>query len=199
MKKITGFVVLLLLAFVVVPANAQLLRFGVKGGVNISKVHFSDKMLDEVKSSTGFQVGPIMEIGVPYTGFGIETGLLYSQQGFESENESYNSDYLDIPLLLKWKMNLPLVPIVPYLAFGPDFAFRVGTPKQIKDAFDTKAVSVGLNIGAGVQVIKHLQVGVNYTFGLTDDLAYKDNWVGETGLDTTGKNRTWSITAAILF
>ncbi|MCD7937472.1 MAG: PorT family protein [Tannerellaceae bacterium] len=193
MKKIAGLTLVFLFMLALVPAQAQLLRFGVKGGVNISKVHFNDELWSDVKSSTGFQVGPMMEIGIPFTGFGVETGILYSQKGFEIENESYNSDYLDIPLLLKWKMDLPLVPVAPFVAFGPDFAFRVGTPKELKEFVDTKTFGVGLNIGVGAEVFKHLQVGFNYNFGLTDDAEFIAD------IDNAGKSRTWSITAAILF
>ncbi|MCC8153369.1 MAG: PorT family protein [Tannerellaceae bacterium] len=195
MKKIVGLVLVSIFALLAVPADAQI-RFGVKGGVNISKIHFSgDEYLNDIKSSTGFQVGPMMEIGVPYTGFGIEAALLYSQMGYEWKDKSYSSDYLDIPLLLKWKMNLPLVPVKPYLGFGPDFSFRVGKPKELKEEFDTKGFGVGLNIGAGVEVLKHLQIGFNYNFGLTDDLSSDDVDL----IDFSGKRRNWAITAAILF
>ena len=46
--------------------------------------------------------------------------------------------------------------------------------------------------GAGVELIKHLQVGFNYALGLTDDYSASK-------LELNGKNRGWSITAAILF
>ena len=39
MKKIVGFLMVALLALMALPANAQL-KFGIKGGVNISSVHF---------------------------------------------------------------------------------------------------------------------------------------------------------------
>ena len=56
---------LILLAFVAVmasafaiPANAQL-KFGVKGGVNIASVSFSNDVIDP-SNVTGFQVGPMI-------------------------------------------------------------------------------------------------------------------------------------------
>ena len=45
---------------------------------------------------------------------------------------------------------------------------------------------------SGVELIRHLQVGFNYALGLTDDYSASK-------LDLNGRNRGWSITAAILF
>ena len=44
MKKIVGLVMVALLALMALPANAQL-KFGIKGGVNISSVHFNSDVL----------------------------------------------------------------------------------------------------------------------------------------------------------
>ena len=44
MKKIVGFFMVALLALMALPANAQL-KFGIKGGVNISSVHFNSDVL----------------------------------------------------------------------------------------------------------------------------------------------------------
>ena len=48
-----------LLALMALPANAQL-KFGIKGGVNISSVHFNSDVL-KADNVTGFQVGPMIE------------------------------------------------------------------------------------------------------------------------------------------
>ena len=52
--------------------------------------------------------------------------------------------------------------------------------------------SAGLFFGAGVEVISHLQVGINYGLGLTDNYSAEK-------YDLNAKNRGWSVTAAILF
>ena len=84
---------LILLAFVAVmasafaiPANAQL-KFGVKGGVNIASVSFSNDVIDP-SNVTGFQVGPMIEAMLPVAGFGFDAAVLYSQKGLEFENET---------------------------------------------------------------------------------------------------------------
>ena len=54
MKKIVGFLMVALLALMALPANAQL-KFGIKGGVNISSVHFNSDVL-KADNVTGFQL-----------------------------------------------------------------------------------------------------------------------------------------------
>lgn len=54
------------------------------------------------------------------------------------------------------------------LAVGPYVGFRVGgdklwdIPGSVGDQLKAKSFNAGLNLGAGVELIKHLQVGFNY-------------------------------------
>ncbi|MEG1545185.1 MAG: porin family protein, partial [Tannerellaceae bacterium] len=182
---------------VAVPAKAQI-KFGIKGGVNISSVHFSKEVFN-ADNVTGFQVGPMLEVMVPIAGLGVDAAVLYSQKGLGVGSETVKTDYIDVPVNLKWKFGLPILKV--YVAAGPYVGFRVGgskfwdLPKQIGGQLETKSFSAGLNFGAGVEVVKHLQVGINYGLGLTDN--YSLNLVKE--IITGGKNRGFSVTAAILF
>ena len=63
-----------------------------------------------------------------------------------------------------------------------------------KDNVDRKKTQVGLNLGVGVKLIKHLQVGVNYQFPMGDSFKWK-----EVGHAIGAKNKTWQISAAYLF
>ena len=107
----------------------------------------------------------------------------------KSEKDIKN-DYIDVPVNLKWKFGLPIVK--GYLSAGPYVGFRVGgdkfwdIPGSVGDQLKAKSFNAGLNLGAGVELIKHLQVG------LTDDYSASK-------FELNGKNRGWSITAAILF
>ena len=56
------------------PAQAQVIKFGVKGGVNLSKLKF-EGMKD---NSTGVFFGPMAEITIPVIGLGVDGALLYS-------------------------------------------------------------------------------------------------------------------------
>lgn len=103
----------------------------------------------------------------------------------KSEKDIKN-DYIDVPVNLKWKFGLPI--IKGYLAAGPYVGFRVGgdklwdIPGSVGDQLKAKSFNAGLNLGAGVELIKHLQVGFNYALGLTDDYSASK-------LELNGKNR----------
>ncbi|MDR2918631.1 MAG: PorT family protein [Tannerella sp.] len=184
---------LLLMAFVILMApvaNAQF-RFGVKGGVNIAKVSFSKDVISP-DNVTGFHIGPTIEIGGD--GLGVDAAVLYSQKGFEYDNESIKNDYIDVPVNLKYKFSM--VPIVkPYVAAGPYFSFRVAGDKvwdTIKGQIESKSFDTGLNLGIGAEVLRLLQVGVTYSWGFTDNYDFEVD-------DSSGKNRMWSISAAVYF
>lgn len=190
------------LLFMIGQANAQL-RLGVKGGLNISSVHFSSDVLKS-DNVTGFQVGPMIEGSLPLVGVGFDAAILYAQKGLETQTvgggkTTLKNDYIDVPVNLKWKLGLPVVKV--YLAAGPYVGFRVGgnkiweIPGSMVDQVKTKNFSAGLNFGAGVELISHLQVGLTYGLGLTDN--YSVETPSLTKKD--GKNRGWSVTAAILF
>ena len=197
MKKVTGLVLVILMVFIAVPAKSQL-KFGIKGGVNISSVHMNSDIL-KADNVTGFQIGPMIETTIPLIGIGLDAAILYSQKGVDMKTEgtvtstSMKTDYLDIPVNLKWKFGIPLVKA--YLSAGPYVGFRVGGDKiwnVLGEQIKAKNFSAGLNFGVGAELISHLQVGINYGLGLTDNYS-SDKF------DMKAKNRGWSITAAVLF
>ena len=199
MKKVTGLVLIILMAFIAVPAKSQL-KFGVKGGLNISSVHLNSDIL-KADNVTGFQIGPMIETTIPLIGVGLDAAILYSQKGMDVKSETGTStnvktDYIDVSVNLKWKFGLPI--IKGYLAAGPYIGFRVGgdkfweIPGSVVGQVKAKNFSAGLNFGAGVELISHLQVGINYGLGLTDNYSAEK-------YDLNAKNRGWSVTAAILF
>ena len=198
MKKIVGLILLAVMALIAVPAKSQI-KFGIKGGLNISSVHFN-KDLVRKDNVTGFNIGPMVEVMAPIMGVGFDAAILYSQKGIGVKSEKdIKNDYIDVPVNLKWKFGLPIVKA--YLAAGPYIGFRVGgdkfwdIPGSVADQVKAKNFSAGLNFGAGVELISHLQVGFNYGLGLTDNYSIEKVNLS----DGAGKNRGWSITAAILF
>ena len=201
-RMIVGLVFAALLFLGIGQVSAQV-RLGVKGGLNIASVHFSTDVLQS-DNVTGFQIGPMIEGSLPLVGLGFDAAILYAQKGLETktvsgEKTSLKNDYIDVPVNLKWKLVLPVMKV--YLAVGPYVGFRVGgnkiweLPGSMVDQVKTKSFSAGLNFGAGVELISHLQVGLNYGLGLTNN--YSMESLSLTKSD--GKNRGWSVTAAILF
>lgn len=183
--------------FVVSTMQAQF-RFGVKGGVNISKVKFN-KDVFKSDNITGFHVGPTIEAMMGQGGIGLDAAVLYSQRGFDSDDGTVRNSYLDIPVNLKFKFGLPLVN--PYLAAGPYMSLRVAGDKKwsISDKVEqveAKSFGAGLNFTAGAEIFNLLQVGVTYSLGLTDDFkTFKANDPDS----YKGKAHTWLVSATVFF
>lgn len=132
-------------------------------------------------NSTGFFIGPMAEVTIPIVGLGVDGALLFSQKG---END-FKQQGVEIPVNLKYTIGLGSLLGI-YLAAGPDFYFDL----KEKDGVDRKT-QYGLNLGAGVKLLKHLQVGVNYQIPLGDSFKVA-NAVG-------AKNKTWQVSAAYIF
>jgi hypothetical protein len=193
MKKIVGIALVSFMALVIAPVNAQI-SFGVKGGVNISSVHFNGDFLSP-NNITGVNIGPMLEVMVPYVGVGVDAAILYSQKGMEN----LDADYIEIPVNFKWKFGLPI--IKGYFAAGPYAGFKIdgsqilSIPGKISSELKTKSFAAGVNAGLGVEVFRRIQVGFNYGLGLTNN--YSGLYV--TGKSIEGKHRRWTVSAAVLF
>lgn len=199
-------IALLAVLAVAFSADAQF-RWGIKAGVNINSLSLSN--LDDNFSSenrAGFTGGLMAEFTVPIVGIGMDASLMYVHRTDNVEGTklaglvtlpSTKGDYLEIPINLKYKFGLPVVGniITPYIYTGPAFAFRCSA-KAIDAAWEKKAVDVAWNVGVGVQLVNHLQIGAGYGFGLNNTLKYIGQ--GTAGADT-GKANTWTVTAAYLF
>lgn len=169
--------------FVLAPAaQAQLLRWGVKGGVNLTKLD-----LDDYKDKmAGFFVGPMAELNIPVVGLGVDAALLFSQKGIKADVDNSKQVGLDIPVNLKYTFGLGSA-LGLFIAAGPDFFFDF---KGEKDGVERKKAQVGINVGAGLKLINHLQLGVNYNIAMGDHF----KWDGE-----GAKDKTWQLSLAYLF
>ena len=189
MKKIFSvFMIAICCLAVAMPAQAQLIKFGVKGGLNLSKLSLSGEAKDNLKSdnTTGFFFGPMAEVTIPVVGLGVDAALLYSQRG---ENE-WKQQGIELPVNLKYTIGLGSMLGV-FVAAGPNFFFNF---KDVKwKGVDKKSAQVGLNLGVGVKLIKHLQIGVNYQIPLGDSFDLKDL------KDAGAKTKTWQVSVAYIF
>jgi len=90
---------LLIALFVCAPLSAQLINWGVKGGVP-----FNDAVKAAGTFSSNFSrwtVGPVVEVNLP-AGLGLEFDALYRRTGY-STSSAYNSGSIEFPLLVKYK------------------------------------------------------------------------------------------------
>ena len=188
MKKIISILIAAATFMFAVPAQAKFIKFGVKGGLNFSKLDFDANSFNEISdNSTGFFIGPMAEVTLPILGLGVDGALMYSQRGSDELKEQG----IEVPLNLKYSIGLGSMLGV-YITAGPDFFFNF---KDVDwEAVKVNKTQVSLNLGAGVKLLKKLQVGLNYQIPMGDSFEWKD--VSSIG---TAKNKTWQVSLAYIF
>lgn len=207
MKKLFTLIVLVAATYFAVPANAQL-KFGIKGGLNITDMSLSNDVF-ETSNRTGFFIGPTIKFTLPIVGLGIDASALYDQREGEVNVEADDNTMvstrlkqksINIPINLRYDIGLGSLAAV-YLAAGPQFGFNVGDKNQslYKDVAEWRlnTSNFSVNVGAGVMLLGHLQVGANYNIvcGKTGEITVLDG--AESVL--RGRSNTWQISAAYYF
>lgn len=194
MKKIISALMIAVCFGIAMPAQAQLVKFGVKGGLNLAKADISAGTQNfKTDNFTGFFIGPMAEITIPVVGIGVDGALLFSQRGVKVGDESIKENGLDIPINLKYTIGLGSMLGI-YVAAGPDFFFNFSGDKTYEDfgRLNKKNAQVGINLGAGVKLAKHLQIGANYNIPLNKTAEWKE-------ADFSYKTKMWQISAAYIF
>lgn len=147
---------------------AQQVKFGVKGGLNISKLTNNDY----AKSRAGIYLGGFARVGLTEN-WSIQPELVYSGQGYVADPPILDDytvaiNYINLPIMAQYH-------IIPefYLEAGPQIGFRVAA--KVKDdgnSYDVgdgyKGLDLGLGFGLGYDFDFGLGVGARYNFGLTD-------------------------------
>ena len=152
--------------------NAQDVKFGVKGGLNLATVGGD---VEGVDAKIGFNVGGFAEIKVSDK-FAIQPELLYSVQG-DKYSESFggttytvkeNLSYINLPVMVKYyvvdKFSLEAGPQVGFLISAK--AKQGSESIDVKDGLNT--VDFGANFGAGYDFTENVSVGVRYNLGLSN-------------------------------
>ena len=208
MKKFLSSLVLLAV-LAVMPASAQSIKFGVKGGMNVSSMSFDKDVIDS-ENRVGWFIGPSMKLSLPIIGFDI--AAFYDQKETEVDNVAIKQQSILIPVNVRGNFGLGSLASI-YLAAGPQFGFNVGDDEfswlstdSYTNTFQLKKSSLSLNLGAGVTVLKHLEVGFVYNIPLgktgdADVLGTTGELISNTWKNVMGdaKTNTWSISAAYYF
>lgn len=196
-KNVSKWMAALLVAvctLTVLPAQAQL-KFGVKGGLNITSLSLS-KDIAKSDNRTGFFIGPMAEFTLPIVGLGVDAAVLYSQSRAQMDyktNIADNLKSLEVPINLKWTFGLGSL-ASGFIAAGPQFGWNVGNSSFVEDAIQLKNNFTTFNVGVGAKFLRHFQAGVNYNFSLGKVGQIIDN----ENLQKI-KRKTWQISVAYLF
>ena len=200
MKKLFTLVALIAATLVAVPAQAQF-KFGLKGGLNVTDMSFSSDVV-EASNRAGFFIGPTVKFTLPVVGLGIDASALYDQREAElkDSDEKIKQQAINIPINLRYDIGLGSLAAV-YLAAGPQFGFNIGDKHQtlVQDVSEWKlnTSNFSVNVGLGVMLLSHLQIGANYNIvcGKTGEVTVFD----DAKEAFRGRSNTWQVSAAYYF
>jgi opacity protein-like surface antigen len=190
MKKILTLVVLF--AVVTMTAQAQGVKFGVKGGLNITKMTFSEDVYKS-DNQTGFYIGPTVKISLPL-GFGVDIAALYDQRSAKVEDTDIKQKSLNIPVNARYNIGLGNKAGI-YLTAGPQFGFPVSDKVYDTEVgeYRLKDANLSINFGAGLTLLGHLEIGFTYNLAA----GKSGEFTGYDDVDT--HNNAWQIGAAFYF
>jgi opacity protein-like surface antigen len=143
-------------------AQAQLLKFGVKAGLNYANLSGTEIQTDAI---TSYHAGLIAEIKL-MDKFAIQPELLYSTQGasYKDVGEEFKNElgYITIPVLAKIYLGESLS-----LDLGPQASFLL-SEKDKFNATDSNTFDFGVAAGLGYKITKNIFVQGRYVLGLSE-------------------------------
>ena len=198
MKKILTVVVLFAALMTAVPAKAEV-KFGLKGGLNLTSMSLDANAISK-SNQAGFFIGPTVKFTLPIVGLGFDASALYDQRKAEVDDTSIKQQSIQIPINLRYGIGLGSTASIYFFA-GPQFGFNVGDKNIVSSVGDWtfKSSYVSANVGAGLMLLSHLQVSVNYNFGLGKTGELEQNIPGAIKSIDDGKLNAWQIGVAYFF
>lgn len=204
MKKI--FTLVVLLAAMTFTAQAQV-KFGLKGGLNLTKMRF-DKDVVSKSNQAGFFIGPTVKFTLPVVGLGIDAAALYDQRSakLDGVDETLKQRSIQIPINVRYGFGLGSIAGIYFFA-GPQFGFNVGdkVTNIISNVVDwrLKDSNLSANVGLGLMLLNHLQISANYNiaFGTTGEFNVLTDVASRTWDTVTGKTKAnaWQLSLAYYF
>lgn len=133
------------------------LDLGGKAGLNISTLVHSDEI--DYQPKTGLILGPTIELTSPYSQFSVQSEILFFQNGarFKESGTELEINYLQVPLLIKYRLDTPLSDRSPVFIFGPYYNLHITTEGRIPGFFApvslsdlTNTSAMGIILGAEI-------------------------------------------------
>lgn len=207
MKANKKLAALMLLALVGSASAEAGLRLGPRIGAQVNHMVFNRDVIEE-SNRTGLTAGLVLDYKSDM-GFGFDIGAMYSRRSGKiptlsniifdkptnSETKVAGGDYIEVPVNIKY--TLPVPAIAPYIATGPSIAF-LASEQAALEAYEQKKFDAAWQVGCGIELLDHLQVGFTYGWGITKALKSKLGWGADNEL-INGRNNHYTVTATWLF
>ena len=188
MKKILLSIVLLFTTIGIPTAKAIDFDWGVTGGLNVTKLNMkgTNENFFGSENRAGWFIGPKIDLGF-VLGFGLDASVLYQQAQHnmtldimgQELSATHKTDYISLPINARYNIGLGDKFSI-FVATGPQLDFAWGDTeenwfKNMTQTFHKENLTVNWNIGAGVRLLKHLEVGLTYNIGLSKSGERLDN------------------------
>jgi len=211
MKTYSKILVVLILFVSLININTATsqIRFGLKGGFDVSSNRINKDILN-ASNRLGFQIGGTMEVMAPLVGWGGELSVLYGRQQYnikgvkdgdlDSNVDLTDYNYLRVPLNLKKKFSVVGLFGV-FIAVGPYVEFKLSGGDleengNVIDQYKAKSFGAGINAGAGIELINHLELGMYYRKALTNNYDADTPNIGDI---LKKKPDNWSVNLTYFF
>lgn len=203
MKKILF--ILLTAVFMSMPLQAQV-KLGVKGGINLTNMSFSESINDNVESQMGFHIGPTLKVTVPVVGLSFDASALFDYRSAKAKDagETIKETSLQIPVNIRYGVGLGSVANL-FAFAGPQFGFNLGSKnKTIQEnaaKWSLKDSNLSANFGVGATVMNNLQLTLSYNvaLGKTGEVEIWDGIKNAYDSKASGKAHAWQVSAAYFF
>ena len=208
MKKILTLALLAIGLLVAAPADAQV-KFGVKGGLNVTDMHLSSEVFDK-SNQAGWYIGPTVKVSLPVTGLGVDIAALYDYRSAKvtdpsNEDIKIKQQSINVPVNLRYGIGLGSLASIIFHA-GTQIGFNVGD-KNFKwtdtSNYALKKSNFCVNVGLGVSVAKHFEITGNYNIacGKTADATVLKTVqdVAGTSVKSKSRNSSWQVGLAYYF
>jgi hypothetical protein len=168
MKK---YVLLISGLLITVAVNAQV-KFGIKGGLDLSNITKTDDPNFNTDYKTGFNAGLTIEVPI-LSPLSIAPEILYAQKGYKAHTTlgdyTQTTNFIDIPILAKIKLaegfNVVIGPQVSFL-MSTNNTFSNGFSTTVQKQYDDDADNFRKSLIAGV-------AGISLDLGKSTDLHFR--------------------------
>ncbi|WP_299104424.1 porin family protein [uncultured Tenacibaculum sp.] len=147
---------LLLIAMLAITLSASAQKFGVKGGLNFSKVKVNTLGVSAfAEGKTGFYLGGLVDFKLSEK-FHVQPEVLFSLEG--SDNLDFT--FVNIPVLAKYYVTEKL-----NIQAGPHFGFILDSDANTDSL---KTLNLGVDVGLAYELDNGLFFDVRYNHGISN-------------------------------
>ena len=205
--------------FLSVTESSAQIKYGVKGGLNLSDVVIMDTWRGSseknqsisISNRNGFFIGPTALMSTPLKRLDIDASLLFDQRGVETMSiglgggRAYKTTTTQQQLVLPVNARYNLISGKSASLFvfaGPQLGINIGKRENKTDyeTFVFNRASFSINAGAGLLLARHIQISANYNIVCKKNAETWVNW-NTSYANETGRSRfhAWQFSVGYYF